>query len=93
MSQDSGTSIWDVLEDSPAEAETMKLRSKLMMALEQHIKAKNWTQAEAARRLGVTQPRISDLKRGKIDLFALDGLVQMALAAGLTVDLQIRDAA
>ncbi len=71
----------------------MKLRSKLMMALEQHIKAKNWTQAEAARRLGVTQPRISDLKRGKIDLFALDGLVQMALAAGLTVDLQIRDAA
>lgn len=93
MSQDSDTSIWDVLEDSPAEAETMKLRSKLMMALEQHIKAKNWTQAEAARHLGVTQPRISDLKRGKIDLFALDGLVQMALAAGLTVDLQIREAA
>jgi predicted XRE-type DNA-binding protein len=93
MSQDSDTSIWDVLEDSPTEAETMKLRSKLMMALEQHIKAKNWTQAEAARRLGVTQPRISDLKRGKIDLFALDGLVQMALAAGLTVDLQIREAA
>ena len=93
MSQDSDTSIWDVLENSPAEAETMKLRSKLMMALEQHIKAKNWTQAEAARHMGVTQPRISDLKRGKIDLFALDGLVQMALAAGLTVDLQIRDAA
>jgi predicted XRE-type DNA-binding protein len=93
MSQDNDTSIWDVLEDSPAEAETMKLRSKLMMALEQHIKAKNWTQTEAARHLGVTQPRISDLKRGKIDLFALDGLVQMALAAGLTVDLQIREAA
>ena len=93
MSKGSDTSIWDVLEDSPAEAETMKLRSKLMMALEQHIKAKNWTQAEAARHMGVTQPRISDLKRGKIDLFALDGLVQMALAAGLTVDLQIREAA
>jgi predicted XRE-type DNA-binding protein len=93
MTQDSHTSVWDVLEDSPAEAENMKLRSKLMMALEQHIKARNWTQAEAARRLGVTQPRISDLTRGKIDLFALDGLVLMAVAAGLTVDLQVREAA
>lgn len=93
MTKDSGTSVWDVLEDGPAEAENMKLRSKLMMALEQHIKAKEWTQAEAARRLGVTQPRISDLKRGKIDLFALDGLVTMAVAAGLTVEMHVTEAA
>ncbi|MDR7026817.1 helix-turn-helix domain-containing protein [Rhizobium rosettiformans] len=93
MTKDSGTSVWDVLEDSPAEAENMKLRSKLMMALEQHIKAKEWTQAEAARQLGVSQPRISDLKRGKIDLFALDGLVTMAVAAGLTVEMKISEAA
>lgn len=93
MTKDSGRSVWDVLEDSPAEAENMKLRSKLMMALEQHIVSSGWTQAEAARRLGVTQPRISDLKRGKIDLFALDGLVTMAVAAGLTVEMRVTEAA
>ena len=93
MTQDTHTSIWDAIEDTPAEAENMKLRAKLMSALEQHIASKGWTQAEAARRLGVTQPRISDLKRGKIDLFALDGLVTMAVAAGLSIDLEIGEAA
>ena len=50
------------------------------------------TQAEAARRLGVTQPRISDLTRGKIDLFSIDTLVNMLTAAGLHVDLRVREA-
>ena len=86
-------SIWDAIETAPAEAESMKLRSKLMMALEQHIRTKGWTQVEAARRLGVTQPRISDLLRGKIGLFGLDSLVTLAVAAGLHVDIEVRDAA
>lgn len=93
MTQDTYASIWDAIEDTPAEAENLKLRAKLMTALEQHIALKGWTQAEAARHLGVTQPRISDLKRGKIDLFALDGLVTMAVAAGMTVEMSVTEAA
>jgi predicted XRE-type DNA-binding protein len=52
-----------------------------------------WTQVEAARRLGVTQPRISDLLRGKINLFALDTLVNMLAAAGLHVEVHVAKAA
>ncbi|MBZ9886244.1 MULTISPECIES: XRE family transcriptional regulator [unclassified Mesorhizobium] len=93
MSNETFASVWDAIEDTPAEAENMKLRSTLMMALERHIRAKGWTQAEAARRLGVTQPRVSDLLRGKINLFALDTLVNMAVAAGLHVEVRVSDAA
>lgn len=76
MSNEIFTCVWDAIEDTTAEAENMKLRSVLMMALEQHIRTKGWTQTEAARQLGVTQPRVSDLLRGKINLFALDTLRQ-----------------
>ena len=65
MSNETFASVWDAIEDTPAEAENMKLRSSLMMTLDQHIRAKGWTQAETARRLGVTQPRVSNLLRGK----------------------------
>ena len=93
MSNDSFTSVWDAIEDTPAEAENMKLRSSLMMALEEHIRAQGWTQAEAARRLSVTQPRVSDLLRGKIHLFGLDTLVNMVVAAGLSVEMTVAHAA
>lgn len=93
MSNEAFDSIWDAIEDTTAEAENMKLRSTLMMALERHIKAKGWTQSEAARTLGVTQPRISDLLRGKINLFGLDTLVNMVAAAGLHVEMRVLDAA
>jgi predicted XRE-type DNA-binding protein len=93
MSNEQFASVWDAIEDSPAEAENMKLRSTLMMALEQHIKSRGWTQTEAARVLNVTQPRISDLMRGKIDLFGLDTLVNMLTAAGLRVEMQVAQAA
>ncbi|WP_024586778.1 XRE family transcriptional regulator [Aliihoeflea sp. 2WW] len=93
MTRESFTSVWDAIEDTPAEAENMKLRSALMMSLEQHIRAEGWTQAEAGRRLGVTQPRISDLLHGKVSLFGLDTLVNMAVAAGLHVELRIEKAA
>jgi predicted XRE-type DNA-binding protein len=89
MNDETFASVWDAIEDTPAEAENMKLRSALMMALEKHIRTRGWTQAEAARRLGVTQPRISDLLRGKINLFGLDTLVNMATAAGLHVEIRV----
>jgi predicted XRE-type DNA-binding protein len=86
------TSVWDAIEDTPAEAENMKLRSALMMALKGHIERAGLTQAEAAKLLGVTQPRVSDLVRGKINLFALDSLVNMAVAAGMQVEIRVREA-
>ena len=92
MSNETFASVWDAIEGTPAEAENMKLRSTLMMALERHIRAKGWTQVEAARRLGVTQPRVSDLLRGKINLFGLDTLVNMVVAAGLHVEVRVLEA-
>lgn len=85
-------SVWDAIADTPAEAENMTLRSALMIALKERIELQGWTQRQAARRLGVTQPRVSDLMRGKIDLFGLDTLVNMAVAAGLHVELRIAEA-
>jgi predicted XRE-type DNA-binding protein len=58
-------------------------RSALMGQLAELIRRQGWTQKEAAARLGVTQPRISDLTRGKIELFSLDTLIDMAAVAGL----------
>ena len=85
--------VWDALEPDPAIRENLKLRSSLMLALARHIKREGMTQAEAAKALGVTQPRISNLVHGKIDLFALDMLVKMAAAAGLRVTMRINKAA
>ena len=86
-------SVWDAIEDTPAAAENMKLRSALMMTLKDHIVRAGLSQTQAAKRFGVTQPRISDLMRGKIDLFAIDTLVNMATAAGLQVEMRILKAA
>ena len=93
MSDEGFASVWDAIEDAPAAAENLKARSALMIALEEQIERRGWTQAEAARRFGVTQPRVSDLMRGKIDLFGLDTLVNMAVAAGLRVEMRIAAAA
>ena len=93
MIQQQFASVWDAIEDTPVEAENMKLRSQLMAQLRDHIARAGWSQAEAAKLLGVTQPRVSDLMRGKINLFGLDALVNMATAAGLKVEIKLRDAA
>ncbi len=86
-------SVWDAIEETPARAANMKMRAALMLALKDHIEREGWSQTEAARRLGVTQPRISDLMRGKIDRFGLDTLVVLAAAAGLDMDLRVGRAA
>ena len=87
------TSVWDAIEDTTGEAAHMKARSTLMMAIMAHIEKNELTQVQAAKLLGVTQPRISDLMRGKIDLFSLDGLVDMLAAAGLKVEIKLKKAA
>jgi predicted XRE-type DNA-binding protein len=86
-------SVWDAVEDTPEDAENMKLRSSLMLALKTHLVSSGLSQAQIAKLFGVTQPRVSDLLRGKINLFGLDALVNMAVAAGLRVRMSVRKAA
>jgi predicted XRE-type DNA-binding protein len=80
-------SVWDAIENTPQEAENMRIRGALMEKLIDFIEDSGVPQGKIAERLGVTQPRISDLVRGKIDLFSIDALVNMLVAAGLKVDL------
>lgn len=84
------TSVWDAIEDTPQQAASMRARSALMMELENIIKRSGMTQAEAAALFGVTQPRVSDLMRGKINLFSLDCLIDMATVAGLEPHVTIK---
>ncbi len=93
MSNEKFASVWDAIEDSPQEVENMKLRSGLMRVLSEHLVRTGLSQAQAAKLFGVTQPRVSDLMRGKINLFGLDALVNMAAAAGMHVEMRVMDAA
>ena len=77
----------------PEEAANLKVRAMLMVELEKYIQEKHLTQKRAAERLGVTQPRISDLIRGKIGLFSVDTLITMLTHAGLKVDVRVRRSA
>ena len=70
---------------SAEESENLRIRSEMMVRLARVIDDRGLTQAEAARIFGVTQPRVSDLVRGKIDLFSIDMLVNMLAKAGLQV--------
>lgn len=93
MSNQRFASVWDAIEDTPEEAENLKLRSVLMTALKEYITRTGMSQVQAAKLLGVTQPRVSDLMRGKINLFGLDALVNMATAAGLHIEMRVLEAA
>jgi predicted XRE-type DNA-binding protein len=93
MTEQTFVSVWDALEDSPEMAENMKIRSALMIELRELVRSRGWAQEEAAGHLGMTQPRLNDLLRGRIDKFSLDALVLLAARAGLAVQLQIKQAA
>lgn len=72
----------------PAEAEVMKLRAEVMIRTAQQLKNRGWTQAEAARQLGITQPRVSRLIKGRAEDFSLDMLLTLATRAGLHPELR-----
>ena len=82
--------IWDAIEDDPAVAANLRIRSALMDELTRWIRASGLTQTQVAQKFGVTQPRVSDLVRGHIDLFSIDALVNMLGAAGMRLELQVR---
>ncbi|MGX1809754.1 helix-turn-helix domain-containing protein [Nocardia sp. NPDC055321] len=85
------TSVFDAIADTPAEAENLKARAQLIRAIGKRIDEFDWSQTVAAANLGVTQPRISDLKNGKLSKFSLDVLVNLAAKVGLTVEMRIHE--
>lgn len=72
------SSVWDAIEGSPELAASLRLRAEVANAIIEEASRRRLTQARVADLCGVTQPRISDLMRGRIDLFSLDGLIDMA---------------
>ena len=85
--QRGGENVFDDLGFDPVESANLRLRSDLIVALRKRLDALRVTQVEAARLLAVSQPRISDLMRGKIDRFSIDMLVLMLGKAGVAVRL------
>ena len=83
-------SVWDAIEATPLEAANMRAKSTLMMALQKWLAQSEATQKAIAQSLSITQPRLSDLKRGHIDLFSLDTLLNMAELAGLAPSIKVR---
>ena len=77
------SSVWDAIESTPQQAASVRARSELMMALQEWVKAAGKTQAAVAKLFGVTQPRMSDLMRGRLHLFSLEALMNMATTAGM----------
>ena len=76
-----------------AEAENLKLRFELLMKIDDFYRRSGMTQAAAAKALGLTQPRLNALLKGKIGQFSLDALVNIASRAGLHVRLVVKQAA
>ncbi|MBX8544390.1 XRE family transcriptional regulator [Pseudomonas cichorii] len=83
------SSVWDALADTAQEAAHLKVRSVLMIELNESIKKWQGTDTEKAARLGITKPRFSNLKSGRVDLFSLDALVDLAASAGLVVSMHL----
>jgi predicted XRE-type DNA-binding protein len=78
---------------APDEAQNLLLRSELMTRIERYVQRSGLSQSKVAHALGVTQPRLNDLMRGKIDKFSLDALVNMLAHAGMRVEMRVKKAA
>ncbi|WP_298330156.1 XRE family transcriptional regulator [Asticcacaulis sp.] len=85
--------IWEALAQSPEEAKILRMRSELMSDIGAYIKGKALTQAQASDFLGITQPRVSDLLRGKLSKFNLETLIGLSERCGQRISLQKSQAA
>jgi predicted XRE-type DNA-binding protein len=90
---ESYNSVWDAISDTPGEAANLQAKCELMRKIVEIIELKKWTQAEAAKHCGITQPRINDLLRGRISKFSLDALVNIAASTGQKVHIKLEAAA
>ena len=86
-------SVWDAIEDDPATASSLRLRSQLMMEITEYVQQSGLTQAAAAKKLGTTQPRLNDIMKGRIEKCTVDRLVNMLSAVGYTVNINVHHAA
>ena len=95
MSKKRFQSVWDAIEDTAQYAAAMRARADLMLQLQEHLRTRKLSQSEVAKLLKVTQPRVSDLMRGRIDLFSTDMLIEMLgrLGARVKVSVEFRRAA
>lgn len=85
-------SVWDALADTAGEAANMQAKAELMRQIVSIIKNTDWTQSEAAKHCGITQPRMNDMLRGRISRFSLDALVNIAAAIGQRVHIELQAA-
>ena len=85
--------VWDAIEGSPEAAASMEARATIMMTVQKVVRGWKLSQQAAAAKLGISQPRLNDLLRGKIDKFSLDALFDLASHAGLKVSVRLRTAA
>lgn len=86
---DKHESVFDAIADSAEEALNMKLRAKLIREIRAKVTDAGWTQITTAKKLGITQPRVSDLLTGKLSKFSLDSLVKMLARLGSDVELRV----
>ncbi len=86
---ESYASVWEALADTPEEAANLRARAELMQQIAAIVAENGWTQVEAAKNCGVTQPRINDLLRGRVSRFSLDALVNIATAIGRRVHVEL----
>lgn len=91
MTNEKPSGAWSAIEEAPEKALNMRLRSELMTRISDRVNGWGGTQSEAARRLGITQPRLSDLQSGRINKFSLDALVNLTLLAQFRIDLNIEE--
>lgn len=89
---DNYESVWDAVADTPEQAANLRARAELMQKIAAILKDSGWTQSEAAKHCGVTQPRINDLLRGRVSRFSLDALVNIATATGRRVHVELESA-
>jgi len=85
-------SVWDALADTPEQAANLRARAELRQQIATIVKKNRWTQTEAARHCGITQPRMNDLVRGRVSRFSLDALVNIATAIGRRVHMELESA-
>ena len=89
---DNFNSVWDAIADTQEQAANLRVRAELMRKIAAIVKDSGWTQSEAAKHCGVTQPRINDLLPGRVSRFSLDALVNIAAAIGRKVHVELEPA-
>lgn len=85
----SNQNIFELLTSDPVSLNMWNLKSKLIVAIHKTIKDKGWNQSEAASHLGVSQPRVSNMLKGKLDKFSTDTLLDILFKLGYKLDIDM----